>query len=191
MSEDTQQSVAQSYCIFDTAIGACGIAWSERGVTRFQLPDADRGATERRLRARAGAATLAEPPPEIARVIADLQRYCAGQKVDLSGVTLDLTGVPEAFRDIFAAARSIPWGETASYGEVARRAGMPGAAREVGQAMARNPAALIIPCHRVLASGNKAGGFSAYGGLLTKERLLALEGRRIGVPADEPLLPGL
>jgi methylated-DNA-[protein]-cysteine S-methyltransferase len=79
------------------------------------------------------------------------------------------------------------WGETNTYCALALRAGFPDAARAIGQAMGRNPVPIIVPCHRVLASGGKVGGFSAFGGAETKTRLLALE----GVQLEEPLLPGL
>ncbi len=100
---------------------------------------------------------------------------------------LDLTGVSDFHRQIYEKARGIGWGETSTYGALARQAGFPDAARAVGQAMGRNPIPIIIPCHRVLASGRKVGGFSAFGGADTKQRLLALEGVELG----EPMLPGL
>jgi methylated-DNA-[protein]-cysteine S-methyltransferase len=168
------------HCLFETDLGACGVAWSERGVARFQLPEADRGATERRLRRRAAESSAVSPPRTIAAVIADVQRYMGGAKVDFSAVALDLAGVAPFYAEIYAAARDVGWGETATYGELARRVGTPGAARAVGQAMARNPIPLIIPCHRVLASGNKVGGFSAFGGTRSKQKLLGLEGVRLG-----------
>ena len=168
------------HCLFDTDLGPCGVAWSEQGVTRFQLPEADRCATERRLRLRSPYSSAEAPPPQIAQVIADVQRYMAGKKVDFAPVVLDLTGIAPFYFEVYAAARRVGWGETATYGELARQAGSPGAARGVGQAMSRNPVAVIIPCHRILASGNKVGGFSAFGGAVSKQRLLGLEGVRIG-----------
>jgi methylated-DNA-[protein]-cysteine S-methyltransferase len=168
------------HCLFDTDLGPCGVAWGERGLARFQLPEADRRATERRLRLRAADSGATAPPRQIAAVIADVQRYMAGERVDFSAVALDLTGVAPFYAEIYVAARRVGWGETATYGELARRVGSPGAARAVGQAMARNPVAVIIPCHRILASGNKVGGFSAFGGALSKQKLLGLEGVRIG-----------
>jgi methylated-DNA-[protein]-cysteine S-methyltransferase len=104
----------------------------------------------------------------------------AGERIDFSAVALDLAGVAPFYAEIYDAARRVGWGETATYGELARRVGAPGAARAVGQAMARNPVAVIIPCHRILASGNKVGGFSAFGGAFSKQKLLGLEGVRIG-----------
>jgi methylated-DNA-[protein]-cysteine S-methyltransferase len=184
---DARTEARQRYCVFDTPIGACGIAWNEHGVTRFRLPEATRAATERRM---ARTAQAGEPPPSIAAVIAEVQRYAAGTKVDFASVTLDLPDVVPFHRQVYDAARAVGWGETASYGDLARQIGAPGEAREVGQALARNPIPLIVPCHRILTSDGKLGGFSAPGGTTTKERLLALEGVRVGVDPDAPLLPG-
>ena len=168
------------YCLFDTDLGACGIAWSAQGLTRFQLPEADRGATEKRLRAIAAGRGPEAPPQQVEQVIADVQRYTAGERVDFASIVLDLTGVSPFYCKVYDAARRVGWGATATYGELARQAGSPGAARGVGQALSRNPIAVIIPCHRILASGNKVGGFSAFGGTVSKQRLLALEGVRVG-----------
>jgi methylated-DNA-[protein]-cysteine S-methyltransferase len=103
-----------------------------------------------------------------------------GEARDLSAIALDMDGLPSFQRRVYEAARAIPPGETLSYGEVAARLGAPGSARAVGQALGRNPFAIVVPCHRVLAAGGKAGGFSANGGVATKLRLLALEGARAG-----------
>jgi methylated-DNA-[protein]-cysteine S-methyltransferase len=179
------------HCLFDTTLGVCGIAWSEHGLTRLQLPEANRGATERRLRASVWAEStcMEEPPDSIVRLITELQRYFAGDRVDFSGAAVDLGGVDDFRRRIYALTRALSWGQIASYGELARQAGAPGAARAVGQAMGHNPVPIIIPCHRVLAAGRKIGGFSAFGGAVTKERLLAMEGVH---PGDgTPMLPGL
>src|SRR5207253_10705786 len=90
---------------------------------------------------------------------------------------LDLSGQDEFFRRIYAVTRKVGWGKTTTYGALAKELGAgPEAARDVGQAMARNPVPLIIPCHRVLAAGGKVGGFSAPGGAATKIRMLELEG---------------
>jgi methylated-DNA-[protein]-cysteine S-methyltransferase len=184
---DARADFRQHYCMFDTPIGTCGIAWSVHGVTRFRLPEASRSATERRL---ARTARAEAPPPPIAALIADVQRYLAGARVEFSTVTVDLPDIPPFGRLVYDVARSIGWGRTASYGDLARRIGAPGEAREVGQALSRNPIPIIIPCHRILTSGGKIGGFSAPGGTATKERLLSLEGVRVGVDVDAPLLPG-
>lgn len=180
---------AQHYCLFDTAIGVCGLAWSEGGITRLRLPERDRDALERRLRTSTGQPEPSTPPQPIANAIADVQRYMTGAKVDLTETALDMAGVDPFQRKVYEAARSIVWGETATYGEIAARIGAAGEAREVGQALGRNPVPIIVPCHRVLAKGNRLHGFSAYGGTLTKERLLALEG--VHTEDGAPLLLGL
>ena len=161
------------YHLFDTEIGLCGIAWSDDGVTRFRLPDPDRDAAERAL---GGKAAAQAPPPHVATVIAEAQRYFAGQRIDFAATALDLAGIDPFRRTIYDALRAVGWGETVTYGELAKRAGSPGAAQDVGVAMARNPVPLIIPCHRVLAAGGKLGGFSAPGRTEAKQRMLALEG---------------
>jgi methylated-DNA-[protein]-cysteine S-methyltransferase len=175
------------YCLFDTALGACGVAWNAHGVTRLQLPEADASATELRLAARAASASQATPA-QIDQLIADIQGYMRGRKTDFAAVAVDLTDVEPFQRKVYDAARAVPWGHTVSYGELARQIGAPGAARTVGQALARNPVPIIIPCHRVLAKGHRIGGFSAHGGTFTKEHLLALEG--VHADAGTPLLPG-
>jgi len=175
------------YRLFDTAIGPCGVAWSPQGVTRLQLPEADRRATERRLGANA-AGTSQAAPAAIDQLIANVQDYITGCRVDFAAVAIDLVDLEPFELKVYEATRLIPWGQTVSYGELARQTGSPGAARAVGQALSRNPVPIIIPCHRVLAKGHRVGGFSAHGGTFTKERLLALEGVRVN--AGTPLLPG-
>ena len=106
----------------------------------------------------------------------DLRRYFAGDRVDLRRHPIDLSELPPFCRRALLAARSIPYGQTRSYRWVARRAGSPAAARAAGQAMARNPIPLVVPCHRVLGAGGALTGFG--GGLATKRALLELEGVR-------------
>jgi methylated-DNA-[protein]-cysteine S-methyltransferase len=179
------------HCVFDSAIGPCGVAWSARGLIAVQLPEADRAATEKRLAARSHSAGAAAPPPWVAAVVADIQRYLAGEQVDFSAVDVDLSGLDPFRREVYGAMRTLNWGATTTYGALARELGLtdPEAAREVGQAMGRNPVPLVIPCHRVLAAGNKLGGFSARGGTATKAKLLALEG--VHLDGGAPRLPGL
>jgi len=162
--------------LFDTTIGRCGIAWSPRGVAFVQLPEESEHETRARLLRRCPEAREAAPPPEVRRALDGIAALLRGDAVDLSGVVLDMDGVPSFHRRVYAAARGIPAGATLSYGELAARLGAPGAARAVGQALGRNPFAILVPCHRVLAAGGRTGGFSARGGVATKLRLLAIEG---------------
>ena len=179
------------YAIFDTAGGFCGIVWSETGIARFQLPTATATGTERLLLRRMPDARPAPPPPEVAATIENVKRYFAGEDVDFSTVRLDLDGQSSLFRDIYTALRRVGWGQTTTYGALAKAAGASGweAARDVGQAMAKNPVALIIPCHRCLAAGGKIGGFSAPGGEFSKLKMLELEGVHLGAP--KPSRPSL
>ena len=178
----------EHYALFETAIGTCGVAWSERGLTRLQLPESDRQATEGRLR-KAAAAGAAKPPARIEAIVKEVQRYLTGEKIAFTAAVLDLADVTPFDRLVYQATRALGWGKTASYGEIGQRIGAPEAARAVGQALSRNPIPIIIPCHRVLASGHRIGGFSAYGGASTKERLLELEG--VGLRVSAPMLPGI
>ena len=162
--------------LFDTAIGRCGIAWSERGVTAVQLPEANHAATRARLDRRAPAGPEATPPAPVQAACDGIVALTGGAPADLSSIVLDMDRVSPFQRRVYEVARAIAPGATLTYGEIAQRLGDAGAARLVGQALGRNPFAIIVPCHRVLAAGGKLGGFSAGGGVATKLRLLTIEG---------------
>jgi methylated-DNA-[protein]-cysteine S-methyltransferase len=151
---------AGHYLIFETAGGFCGIAWNSVGITRFQLPTKSATATERILLRRIPGAKPGAPTPEVAEAVAAVRRYFEGDKTDFSVFKLDLGEQDPFFERVYAAARQVGWGRTTTYGSLAKELGAgPEAARDVGQAMAKNPVALMIPCHRVLAAGGKVGGF--------------------------------
>lgn len=180
MTETAMAGVGST--LFDTAIGPVGVAWGARGLVAVQLPEATREATARRLARRSAPfpevppASGTLPPPPVQQAIDAMTRLLVGEKADLQGVALELDSVPEFDRRVYEIARTIPPGETLTYGAIATRLGQPGAAREVGQALGRNPFPLVVPCHRVVAAGGKLGGFSAAQGAITKRRLLAIEG---------------
>jgi methylated-DNA-[protein]-cysteine S-methyltransferase len=167
-----------AFTLFETAIGPCGIAWGERGVIAVQLPEASAERTRARFLRRCPDAQEAVPPAPVQGAIDAIIALLAGEARDLSGVTLDMEGLAGFDRRVYEVARTIPAGATLSYGEIAARLGGRDLAREVGQALGRNPFPIIVPCHRVLGSGGKAGGFSANGGLTTKLRLLTIERAR-------------
>ena len=140
------------YTLFETAAGFYGIAWNDAGITRFQLPAKNGEAAERLVRRRLSGAEPGEPPHVVREAIAAATRYFDGEETDFSGFALDLDGQLPFFKQIYAAARRVGWGHTTTYGTLAKELGAgPEAARDVGQAMAQNPVALFIPCHRVLA----------------------------------------
>lgn len=167
---------------FDTTLGRCGIAWSARGVSAVQLPERAEQATRARLLRTRPEATEAAPPPAIAAAIASITALLSGARTDLTDIRLDPAGISDFDQRVYAIARTIPPGQTLTYGDVARRLGDPGLARAVGQALGRNPYVLIVPCHRVLAAGRKVGGFSAAGGTRTKLDLLSIEGVELREP---------
>ena len=183
------------YLIFDTASGFCAMAWSAVGIICLRLPLKSAAAADRSLLRRESHAEPGTPTPAVAEAAAAVKRYFDGEATDFSGLELDLGEQGAFLEQVYAAARRVGWGQTTTYGALAKALGAgPEAARDVGQAMARNPVPLIIPCHRVLAAGGKIGGFSAPGGSATKIRMLALEGVHVEQPVaarqadDAPLL---
>ena len=172
--------MAAGWCMFDTAIGACGIAWSADAIAACQLPEADRAATARRMQRQHPECAEAAPPPWVARVIARVQALLEGGHDSLADVALDMQRVPDFNRRVYAVTRAIPPGRTRTYGEIAQEIGEPGSVRAVGQALGHNPFAPIVPCHRVLGAGNTGVGFSATGGVATKLRMLQIERARLG-----------
>jgi len=154
-----------TFALFDTPIGRCGIAWEGEVIVGVRLPEATFDVAQQ-----------GPTPPWVQRAIDDIGASLRGEADDLADLPVELDGLPPFRRRVYEVVRTIPAGETMSYGEVAAAAGSPGAARAVGQAMARNPYPLIIPCHRVLAAGGKTGGFTARGGVTTKLRMLEMEG---------------
>jgi methylated-DNA-[protein]-cysteine S-methyltransferase len=164
------------YALFQTAIGGCGIAWGSRGIVALQLPAATQSATIARLLRAHPAARVQPPDADRQRILDDIVALLAGEPRDLRHARLDLSGVSPFHQHVYQVVRAIPPGHTRSYGEVAELCGDRQAARAIGQAMARNPIPIIVPCHRVLAAGGRSGGFSAPGGVTTKLRLLTIEG---------------
>lgn len=175
-----------NYALFPTAIGVCGLAWSERGVRQVQLPEASEARTRARICLRYPGAIESVPPQAIAAAISGIIALLGGAPVDLGGVVLDMEGVPDFHRRVYELARAIPPGRTRTYGELASALGDAGAARAVGQALGENPCPIVVPCHRVLAAAGQPGGFSAHGGVATKRQLLVIEG---AIPAQGQLFP--
>jgi methylated-DNA-[protein]-cysteine S-methyltransferase len=169
----------QHFALFDTAIGICGIEWGPRGINGVQLPMSSRDKTIARIRQRRSDIGEVEPTAEVQHAIERIVELLAGKCDDLRDIALDLDGVPEFNRGVYDIARTIPPGKTMTYGDIAKKLGGVELAREVGQALGRNPCPIVVPCHRVLAAGYKPGGFSARGGVSTKLKMLAIEGAAV------------
>lgn len=151
---------------FEAEIGTPGwitLHWSERGIRLVRFMAERPGLPSDPM------------PPWVEQAVEKLKAFLTGAGNDLADIRLDLDGIPPFHRKVFEVLLRTRPGQTLTYGEVALLAGSPGAARAVGQAVARNPLPFLVPCHRVLAS-NGPGGFSLFGSLESKARLLALEG---------------
>lgn len=160
-------------CLVPTAFGAVGLGWTANGIARVNLPEDSEAATLARV------SRGAEPgrPDGTAAVAAHLlQRYFAGEVVALDALPLDLSGVPEFNLQVYTMARTVGQGAVSTYGAIAEQLGGLVLSRAVGQALGTNPVPIIVPCHRILAADGRIGGFSAFGGRVTKQRLLELEG---------------
>jgi methylated-DNA-[protein]-cysteine S-methyltransferase len=182
-------SATVEFALFDTPIGRCGIAWNGDVIEGTMLPEARVADTRRRLQDQfegpEGQAVEGTPPPAIRDAIDRMVASLRGEADDLVDVPLDLDALPRFRRRVLEVVRTIPAGETLSYGEVAAAVGSPGAARAVGQALGRNPFPIVVPCHRVLAAGGRIGGFTAPGGVSVKAKMLAAEG--VTPPASTPV----
>ncbi len=168
MDMTTTSRPAQNVAIFDTPLGRCAIRWSPAGIIGVELPSA---ATRRPSPVDPAAA-----PPTVQNAIDGIRAVLAGEARDLRTIPLDDATIDPFRRRVYTATREIRPGTTATYGQVALAIGEPGAARDVGAALARNPVPVIVPCHRVVAANGALTGFSAPGGLATKRRMLELEG---------------
>ena len=167
------------FTLFDTAIGRCAIAWAARGIVAVQLPQPDEAQTRVRLRQRFADLQEVAPTAAIKAAIERIQTLLEGRPADLSSIDLDLSDSPEFNRQVYAIARGIPPGATLTYGDIAKQLGGVELSRQVGTALGQNPCPIVVPCHRVLAAGGKPGGFSANGGVVTKLKMLAIEGAAV------------
>jgi len=168
--------VGRAFAIFDTAIGRCGIVWSNVGVVAVQLPEAREIDTRRRIYQVHPEAREQLPPDNTAIAIQGIATALHGAAGDLGDISLDTSGTPGFNRRVYEFARTIPRGETRTYIEIAKALGASGAAHSVAQAIGKNPFMIIVPCHRVLEAGNYADRISPHGGVISKRRLLSIEG---------------
>ena len=182
MSRRGNRATGRTTC--QTAFGWVGIAWSSQGLAAITLPEPSEAEALGRLPESSGSEPELSQGLDVPALLVKLRRYFEGQPVTFDE-PLDPTIGTEFQRRVWVLTREIPRGQTRTYGELARMAGSPGAARAVGQAMARNPWPIIVPCHRVLGSDGSLTGFG--GGVEMKRRMLGMEGAQV---VDQPLLTG-
>jgi methylated-DNA-[protein]-cysteine S-methyltransferase len=168
----------RGYTIFDTGIGRCGIAWGDYGILGVQLPEAREIETRRRLFQVYPDAREMRPPLTVEFAIEGIVALLRGEASDLADVALDMTGIHAFYQRVYQFTRTIPRGETRTYGELAASLRLTGAVHSVAQAIAQNPFVIIVPCHRVLEAGGYADKISPHGGAISKRRLLSIEGAR-------------
>jgi methylated-DNA-[protein]-cysteine S-methyltransferase len=189
----------RAYSIFDTAIGRCAIAWGEAGIVGVQLPEAREIDTRRRLFHLYPEAREARPIPNVEAAIEGIVALLRGGTADFADVMLDTGGIPAFDQRVYRLVQRIPLGETRTYNEVAARLRTPSAVRSVAHALLHNPFVVIVPCHRVLEAGGYADRMSPHGGLISKRRLLSIEGAMssssktlmdVLLPIAPPRLPG-
>lgn len=180
--------MSEGFALFDTAIGACGVAWNARGLTGVQLPQSEGGDPRTRMARRHPKALEAGPPPAVAGAIAGMQALLRGERRDLLEVQLDDSALSPLSARVYEISRAIPPGQTLTYGDVAKQLGDVSLSRAVGQALGANPWPIVVPCHRILGAGGRKGGFSAPGGADTKLRMLEIEGAL--APETLPLFGG-
>jgi methylated-DNA-[protein]-cysteine S-methyltransferase len=178
-----------SVVAFETQLGWMAIAWTQRGLARFTLGHPSAQAA---LISSGGEPTAMEAAPRSVQSLSKrFQDYAAGREVTFDDVQLDLSHLTAFQQRIVTHCRKIARGASLSYGELAARAGSPGAARAVGSVMAKNRFPIVVPCHRVVGSGGGLGGFSAPTGVSLKTRMLALEGCALASSARKPKRPEL
>lgn len=156
--------------VFPTSLGWFGLLGDGQAVLRVVIGHTSAGTVRRKL-----ASKITNERDWCPDVRSRLEDYAAGVVVDFDDVQLDLRGLTDFRLKVMGHVREIGYGRTQSYGEVAKEVGSPGAARAVGSVMAENPVPVLVPCHRVIASRGRLGGFSAPQGIRLKQRMLEME----------------
>jgi len=168
----------QGFTFFDTAIGRCGLAWSERGIAAVLLPEGREIDLWRQMLRLYPEAKEARPEGHARQAVDAIAAHLRGESADLDALPVDLSDIEPFALRVYEITRAIPSGTTRTYGEIAHELGSPGAARAVGRALGQNPVPIIIPCHRVLAANGGTGGFSGGSGVATKFQILKIEGAK-------------
>jgi methylated-DNA-[protein]-cysteine S-methyltransferase len=179
------------YAIFDSAIGRCAIAWSNAGVLGVRLPELREIDTRRLLLRQHPEARELRPPHNAEIAIQGMVSVLRGLDADLSEVVLNMKGIPPFNQRVYTFARTIPRGQVRTYDAVASNLRVPGATHSVALAIAKNPFMIIVPCHRLLGTGQHAERPSPYAGTITRRHLLSIEGASpaAGRTLFEVLLP--
>ena len=164
-----------SFTVFKTAIGWCGMVMKGRNVKRLFIGHSRQHQIKRHIKEAFRDAMEVHPSRRMRAIIKRLERYCSGKNVALGSVPVDWSSLTAFHKKVLKAAAQIPYGSVDTYSGLARKIDSPKSARAVGNALAKNPFPLIVPCHRIIRGDGRMGGFSAAGGVRLKRRLLKME----------------
>jgi len=180
----------RGYAVFDTAIGRCGIAWSDAGIVGVQLPEAREIETRGRLFRSFPEARELRPSANTEIAIEGIVAVLRGDDTDFSDVSLDMSDISPFNQRVYEAIRGVPRGETRSQDHIAAQLKLPRTTPAIAQALSKNPFMIVVPCHRVLDAGNGLDKPSPNSGVISKRRLLQLEGSgpRAGLTLFDALL---
>jgi methylated-DNA-[protein]-cysteine S-methyltransferase len=170
--ETRTQRLARCLSIFPTELGWMGLVGHDLTVDSLTIGHRSESAVRKALPAACRGLSNEDWSPTLRD---RLERYARGESISFADVVCDSSHGTEFQRRVLQVTQSLPYGATVTYGQLAELAGRPGAARAVGTTMAQNRIPLIVPCHRVVASGGKLGGYSAAQGISLKKRLLDME----------------
>jgi len=173
MISEKRSHLSITYSLFPTAIGWCGVLTAQRGLLRLYAGYAKRNQLVNHIHG--GVGTRIQRVPAAGMVVERITRYCSGQNVSFEGCEMDWSPLSPFQQKVLKAAMKIPYGSVETYGRLAQKIGCPRGARAVGNALAKNPFPLVIPCHRIIRGDGKPGGFSAGGGVMLKNKLLQIE----------------
>ncbi len=171
--------------IFATAFGPAAIAWKQSGIIALLLPETSPASLKRRIASNLADCREAEPSLPVSKAIKQIQQYFAGQPSNFKGISIDLTECTPFCQTVYEQLCQVAAGTTVSYKDLAQACDKPLAARAIGLAAGKNPVPLLIPCHRIVNTDGRLGGFSAGGGVRLKAQMLHLEGH---VVDEKPVL---
>lgn len=172
---------------FETIAGFCTVAWKDSNLRNLFLPEMCLKSHRQRVMHALPGSAEQKSPSFYLPLIRQIKAYFNGKVSDFGQWSIELDGQPVFYRQVFETLRTIPAGRILSYKDLAEKCGNHSAARAVGQAVRNNPLPLIIPCHRVICSDGRLGGFTAAEGLQLKIRMLEIEGLEV-ISADRPFI---
>lgn len=163
------------YCSFLTALGSAAVAWRDSKIIGLLLPETSEANLRKTIARQFASCHNTPPTASISLLIEQIREYFAGRPASFKAARLDLSDCTPFCQLVYEQLRRVPAGSLVSYKALAEACGRPRAARAIGLAAGRNPVPLLVPCHRIVNSDGRLGGFSAGGGTSLKAQMLRLE----------------